>query len=79
MVCDAHPTGFYENRKSISVNAIRNTQYESLLFHQLYEIIKKIARIVWAGGGFGVVLDGEGRHVFAAEALVRIVVEVEVR
>ena len=31
-----------------------------------------------AGGGFGVVLDGEGRFVFAAKSFVRVVVEIQV-
>ena len=58
---------------------VRDTRCELLVLHQLYEIFEQIVRVVWAGGGFGVVLDGEGRLVFAAESLVRVVVEVQVR
>jgi len=58
----------------------RRTRDElGILVHQLYEVIEQVVRIVGAGGCFGVVLDGEGRLVFAAESFVRVVIEVQMR
>ena len=50
-----------------------------ILVHQFYEFFEQVIRVMGAGGGFGVVLDGEGRLVFTAESFVRVVVEVGVR
>ena len=46
--------------------------------HRVGELREEIARIVRAGGGFGVVLDAEQGHVFVAHAFVGVVVEVDV-
>jgi hypothetical protein len=51
----------------------------SRFFHQFYEFVEQVVRVVWAGGCFGVVLDAEGRDVFAAEAFVGVVVEIQMR
>ena len=45
------------------------------VFHQLSKFIEEIIRIVGAGGGFGVVLDGEGGQFAVAQALEGVVVE----
>ena len=73
---DSKPQGLSQVKSRGHV--IASTKANKLsLFHQFYEVIEQIIRVVWAGGSFGVVLDGEGRLVFAAESLVRIVVEVQ--
>jgi hypothetical protein len=46
--------------------------------HQLSEGREEVARIVGAGRGFGVVLDGEGWDVETAQAFEGVVVEVPV-
>ena len=62
------------------VHVIASTKANKLsLFHQLYKVLEQVVRVVWAGGRFGVVLDGEGGLVFAAEHLVRVVVAVHMR
>ena len=69
-----------DNREALSSIDILNTQYElRFIFHQIDEIVEEVARIVWAGGGFGVVLDGKGFLALAKDSLVRVVVEVQVR
>ena len=52
---------------------------KSRFFHQLDEIVEQVARIMRAGGGFGVVLDGEGLLALAKDAFVGVVVKVQVR
>ena len=57
----------------------QDTKYDLFALHQFYEVIEQVIRVVWAGGCFRVVLDGEGGLVFAADAFVRVVVEVQMR
>lgn len=44
----------------------------------LEEPLEEIVAIVWAGGGFGVVLDAEGRKLAMVEAFDRVVIEAAV-
>src|SRR5689334_21288103 len=47
-------------------------------FHHLDEGVEQVGGVVGAGAGFGVVLHGEDRKVFVAEAFDGAVVEVDV-
>src|ERR1043166_2428674 len=48
------------------------------LVHHLHEIAEQVERVVGAGGGFGVVLDGDGGLAAVAETFERLVVEIDV-
>ena len=48
------------------------------LVHQISKFVEEIIRIVGAGRGFGVVLDGEGGQFAVAQALEGVVIEVDV-
>src|SRR5438034_3652839 len=61
------------------ITRIRWTSVRLGTRHQLAELPEPVARVVRPGGGFGVVLDRERRHVQAAQALERPVVQVPVR
>src|SRR5436309_15310894 len=61
------------------ITRIRWTSVRLGTRHQLAELPEEMARVVRPGGGFGVVLDRERRHVQAAHALERPVVQVPVR
>src|SRR5437588_1694587 len=47
--------------------------------HQLTKAVEQIPRVVWAGGGLGVVLHAERGNVDAPQAFQRPVVEIPVR
>lgn len=47
--------------------------------HVSHELLEQIVRIVWAGAGLGVILDGKSRHIPQRNAGTRFVIEVHVR
>ena len=48
-------------------------------FHQLNKSLEVMLRVVWAGCGLGMVLDGDDRERFVAHAFNCSVVEINVR
>ena len=63
----------------LSDSSILVPKYSSLpLLHHGAEVAEQVMRVVRAGGGFGVVLDAEQRQHLVAQALERLVVQVDV-
>src|ERR1043165_3566107 len=54
-------------------------QNASPFLHQLNEIFEVVFRVVWARRGFGMILDGDNRQRFVAQAFDATIVEVAVR
>src|SRR5882757_6190246 len=49
-----------------------------MLGHQADEVVEEVARVVWAGRGFGVILDAEHGMIAQAESFERLIVEIDV-
>src|SRR6185503_5767570 len=49
------------------------------LRHQRSKLLEEVARVMGAGGGFGVVLHAEGGEVVAAQTLQRVAVQIPMR
>ena len=52
--------------------------HRSLGFHEFNKLTKQVVAVVWAGGGFGVVLHGKGGEFTVADPFDGLVIEVQV-